>query len=626
VLDEAIEDLDEGVASRRAKVRSARLKNITLMGVLSVGAHLSFAALTALGPFIEATRLQDNGELETARERLGNIESQWRTERHGVTLGTDAELKALEELLPTYSTLRKRVLERSFDRLSIAYTDFEGAHDAAWYAADRYTRTRTDKDLLKAIRGDWPEDSPSRPETFQRDFRSLRTLGTNLKKELGAIFELGQKVRARRGAISVDEAAQIENAFRSARTSLDDWTQSVDAADEPSIRPSLKRLRSSGKALQAALEAYRVEYEEAVNAYTNAESTVQRDQQKLLDAIDNHRARRLDQRKALELLDRKAAGVRLEARDVVSRAEDQFSAIQRAGPGWLDRMDRLSRWYERSFQVTRQKTLDCAHSVLEVAHDDDASLRSAIDRLQALPKDHAQLSLNHLTNTLDKFRDTLTRGPDDLGPAIPACAASTIELPPTPEAATVSTTYGAAVGVLSGWLLQSGSLDIVLLAGMLGFGLLGSGLSRIIRRRLAHSVDGAPAASFAWMPGSPDEQPLVDDVPSVVFSGLGATLVVYLAGVGGIGAITAQPPTLDPHVLMLSCFVASVFSEDVWRSAQKWMQKQGAEPEDANPLSTEGGPPHGQVVHPEAVEPDGPAGGVQPEAAVALDEPGNPEE
>lgn len=38
---------------------------------------------------------------------------------------------------------------------------------------------------------------------------------------------------------------------------------------------------------------------------------------------------------------------------------------------------------------------------------------------------------------------------------------------------------------------------------------------------------------------------------------------------GTLSAVTTQRGTLDPYVLMLSCFVAAVFSEDVWQATQR---------------------------------------------------------
>ena len=88
------------------------------------------------------------------------------------------------------------------------------------------------------------------------------------------------------------------------------------------------------------------------------------------------------------------------------------------------------------------------------------------------------------------------------------------------------------------------------------------------RRRLSAEEEARAA------PAPTSAPPLVEDVPSIVFQGLGATLIVYLAGVGGLGAVSTTAPELDPYVLMLGCFTAAVFSDDVWRWARDWVQKQ----------------------------------------------------
>lgn len=111
-------------------------------------------------------------------------------------------------------------------------------------------------------------------------------------------------------------------------------------------------------------------------------------------------------------------------------------------------------------------------------------------------------------------------------------------------------------GPIARWLLQTESLSLVSVVGLLGFGLLGAAVSSAIRERGA-SLTG---------PGQ-----LVSSLGSVTIRGLSAALIVFLAIKGGLTIFAAGSPEPSPYALMLTCLVAAVFSEPVWEGARVYL-------------------------------------------------------
>jgi hypothetical protein len=119
------------------------------------------------------------------------------------------------------------------------------------------------------------------------------------------------------------------------------------------------------------------------------------------------------------------------------------------------------------------------------------------------------------------------------------------------------TTSLPALGAFSfaTWLIKLNSIALTLVAGMFGFGLLGAAISSVVRESKTRQPD----------------EPLVKDLTSIAIRGMSATIVVYLAAKGGLAIFTGgAAPEPNPYVLLLTCFVASVFGDDVWLSARKW--------------------------------------------------------
>ena len=101
---------------------------------------------------------------------------------------------------------------------------------------------------------------------------------------------------------------------------------------------------------------------------------------------------------------------------------------------------------------------------------------------------------------------------------------------------------------LSSWLRTQQSLELASIIGMLGFGLLGAAASTVVRtpqnrkRKLR----------------------IGDNLTSLVVSGTTAAFATYLAVKGSLAVVSTDGAEPNPYVLLLTCFVASVYWEDAW--------------------------------------------------------------
>jgi hypothetical protein len=67
--------------------------------------------------------------------------------------------------------------------------------------------------------------------------------------------------------------------------------------------------------------------------------------------------------------------------------------------------------------------------------------------------------------------------------------------------------------------------------------------------------------------------PLVSNLAGVVIRGLSAAIVVFLAVEGGLAIFSSGSGAPNPYVLLLTCLVASVFSEVVWDWAREKLRE-----------------------------------------------------
>lgn len=125
---------------------------------------------------------------------------------------------------------------------------------------------------------------------------------------------------------------------------------------------------------------------------------------------------------------------------------------------------------------------------------------------------------------------------------------SITKIPPRP-------TLGSDLGVFTlftGWLLSVESYPLVIIIGLIGFGLLGAGGSTFIREQ---SRD--------------EKKALIDDLAGVLIKGFTAAIVIFLGVQGSLAILTTNTGNLNAYALFFVSFVAAVFSDEAWKWAKK---------------------------------------------------------
>ena len=113
-------------------------------------------------------------------------------------------------------------------------------------------------------------------------------------------------------------------------------------------------------------------------------------------------------------------------------------------------------------------------------------------------------------------------------------------------------------GLLAKWLIDTNK-EMVLITGMLGFGLLGAGISSLIRDR-----KGVTSKVIVFD----------NNVRSTLVGGISASLVIFLSAKGGTAIISASEEVeLNMYTLLFVCMIGAVFSESVWERAYKYINK-----------------------------------------------------
>jgi hypothetical protein len=108
--------------------------------------------------------------------------------------------------------------------------------------------------------------------------------------------------------------------------------------------------------------------------------------------------------------------------------------------------------------------------------------------------------------------------------------------------------YLGIFGTATQWLLKTESLSLVLITGLLGFGLLGAACSTFIRNVGNRNRD----------------DPLVVNLAGVILRGASAAIMIFLGVYGGLAVFAGSNVSPNPYVVLFTCFVAAVYSEDAW--------------------------------------------------------------
>ncbi|MBE0691359.1 MAG: hypothetical protein IH587_14670 [Anaerolineae bacterium] len=181
-------------------------------------------------------------------------------------------------------------------------------------------------------------------------------------------------------------------------------------------------------------------------------------------------------------------------------------------------------------------------------------------------------------------------------------------------------TYWGPLGMLAVWVLETETMPLALIVGMIGFGVLGAAASTLIREKL-EAVQRGPVNG---------DGAVVRDLFGVLIRGISSAVVVFLAAQGGLSILAVEETEPNPYALLLLCLIAAVFSEAVWDWAQKWLGERlgAARQPDEQPESPPIPPSNGEADEIEAgeddVEPDdilaaGPERAEDPSAAGTVD-------
>jgi hypothetical protein len=327
--------------------------------------------------------------------------------------------------------------------------------------------------------------------------------------------------------LSVEVAALSERDVEQAQGGIDAFFNEIN--DLPEHLPLDDKAKQAVHTLRTEYAASLADNKEAADALEMVFAQLERDS----DVVDVEARRFWSGTREAAL--RQFDYLKNSAHDLIQRQNLADTSLRSKSGYVLD----IKSWVEHAAREVRQHALTCREMV-EVNHND--YLRSAHEVVEEARNRHGQLAAE--TMQISQFlpkRD-----------AVAFCSGGYTPKTPNPISAPSLGPFSFAT-----WLIRLNSLSLTLLTGMLGFGLLGASISSVIRDQNSRT----------------DNEPLVKDLSQLLMRGMSATIVVYLAVKGSLAIFTGtSAPEPNAYVLLLTCFVASVFSDDVWVAAKKWLQ------------------------------------------------------
>lgn len=119
------------------------------------------------------------------------------------------------------------------------------------------------------------------------------------------------------------------------------------------------------------------------------------------------------------------------------------------------------------------------------------------------------------------------------------------------------------------WLIKPLSMALVLIVGMLGFGLFGAVISTFVKEaKEPVDKDGV----------------IIRDITGVIVRGVSAAVVIFLAVKGGLAIFSSGEGEPNPYALFFTCLIGAVYSEKIWEWAKEKL---------GNNFKTEGGQVNG---------------------------------
>ena len=270
--------------------------------------------------------------------------------------------------------------------------------------------------------------------------------------------------------------------------------------------------------------------------------------------------------------------------------EYEFSNVDRKGSReTVEHFLTIVNWFDRAISSKSSQLSSCFSSIQTLDENyENAVQKFNIEIMYIKDRSTAKYILDNLdryTSSSTEFywyKDTLDNTKEAQNRAFKECRLLQISSSDTPPK---RPDLGANLGpfkFVASWLLQTESLSLALITGLLGFGLLGSACSSFIRERLGNDNSLNQSDEDITDSTSQEPQPLVKDLPKITVIGLSAAILAFLSVVGGLSIFSVGANDPNPYALLLACLVASVFGEDIWDWARYELQKRKKQTENTD--------------------------------------------
>lgn len=275
-----------------------------------------------------------------------------------------------------------------------------------------------------------------------------------------------------------------------------------------------------------------------IDEYIVENSETTRSTKRWINEYKNELNRVRDQHKTLM----EDAKVQLEDSMEGAVLEYETTSVSRKGSlETIEHFSSLIAWYRRLINEQDAQIKYCKLRIEYIESTMSAWGKAALDQLKS--------------EGTESNIDRIPVGNIDIQSACTIIDPSQTEL--IPERPELGSNLGPFSNVAS-WLLKTESLPLAQIVGMMGFGLLGSAIASLVRQNNVKLGQG---------------KPIVEDLGIFVIRGATAAVVVFLSVKGGLAIFTSGSGEPNPYVLLFTCLVGAVFSEDVWQRAGEWLKK-----------------------------------------------------
>jgi hypothetical protein len=208
---------------------------------------------------------------------------------------------------------------------------------------------------------------------------------------------------------------------------------------------------------------------------------------------------------------------------------------------------KVARWHRENINEKQRAMFNCQSSATSWISKANAFVQDL-----ALARGEGQQAANEEDDAAMYAR--YSELSNDYEGALGSCRLAQV---PPPDHVPTREPHGSSLGVVgysSRWLLETGSMPVVIIVGLIGFSLLGATISRVVRA-VGTSVGFGRLTAV--------------DLLVVVSGGAAAALVVFLASYGGLAVLGEGGSDPNPYVVFSACLIGAIFSEDVWLWARR---------------------------------------------------------